>query len=133
MAVAEMRHSEYPILHLVNPRPVPWRMYLEPIAEELGVPLVPWNVWLSKLDDDLRDESLIEVEHLRRNPALHLLEMFKHANLSDDFEPPGIARLETTKAIQVAPTLLSAEFGREVGKQWVSAWRASGYLPPATN
>lgn len=132
-AVAQMRHSEHPTLHLVNPKPVPWRMYLEPICEELQVPLVPWNAWLSKLEDDLRDTSLSEVEHLQRNPALHLLEMFKHADLGEDFEPPGLVRLGTAKSTQVAPSLLDVEVSRNVGKQWVDSWRASGFLSSITN
>lgn len=128
-----MRHSSHPTLHLVNPKPIPWRAYLEPISEELGVPLVPWNVWISKLEDDLRDTSLTEVEHLQRNPALHLLEMFKHADLGDDFEPPGLVRLASTKATEVAPSLLEVEVSRDVGKEWVHAWRASGFLPAFAN
>ncbi|CAL1709825.1 unnamed protein product [Somion occarium] len=128
-ATAQMRHSPYPTLHLVNPKLNPWRTFLEPIANELGVPLVPYNTWLSKLEDSLKDPSLSEVEHLKRNPALRLLEMFKHADLSEDIEPPGLIRLATVKSTEVAPSLNHADMSRETAKGWVVAWRASGFLP----
>ncbi|CAL1709823.1 unnamed protein product [Somion occarium] len=128
-ATAQMRHSQYPVLHLVNPRPNPWRTFLEPIANELGVPLVPYHIWLSKLEDSLKDTSLSEVEHLQRNPALRLLEMFQHADLGEDFEPPGIVKLDSSKSTSVAPSLTQVEMSRQMAKEWVAAWRASGFLP----
>ena len=124
-----MRHSTSPTLHLINPKPIPWRSYLSPIAQALNVPLVPWSTWIEKLESDLHDTSISEVEHLKRNPALHLLEMFKHADLRDDFEPPGLVRLQTEVSVRVAPSLLEVEIGESVGKDWVEAWRATGFLP----
>ncbi|CAL1709820.1 unnamed protein product [Somion occarium] len=129
-ALIEMRNSEEPILHLVNPKPLPWRMFLEPIAKELGVPLVPWKLWLSRLENSLTDNSFSEMEHMQHNPALRLLDMWRHADLGEDIEPPGIVRLDTSKARKVAPSLERVPMEpEELARKWVAAWRETGFLP----
>lgn len=124
-----MRNSTEPILHLVNPNSLPWRAYLEPIANELNVPLVPYNAWLSRLEATLTDDAT-EGEKVQQNPALHLMSMWRNADLGEDMEPPGIVRLDTAKARKVAPSLDNVRLvPGELARRWVRAWRESGFLP----
>lgn len=44
-----MSSSSHDIVHLVHPRPVRLRTLLGAAAAELGVPLLPYNVWLDRL------------------------------------------------------------------------------------
>ena len=45
-----MRSSADPILHLVHPRPIPWKSLITPIAQELKATLVPYVEWLTALE-----------------------------------------------------------------------------------
>ncbi|KAH8101719.1 acetyl-CoA synthetase-like protein, partial [Cristinia sonorae] len=128
-AIIAMRNSEEPILHLVNPNPVPWRTFLEPLAQAMNVSLVPYEQWLPKLGDCLGDRSLPEVEHLKRNPALRLLDYYRALQLNDDMEPLGIVRLNTTKAVHIAPSLLEMPLSAELAVRWLKSWRMSSFLP----
>ena len=130
-----MRNSSEPVLHLCNPNPLPWRAYLEPIANELNVPLVAYSVWLARLEATLTSDNAStdhgeDVERVQQNPALHLMDMWRNADLGEDMEPPGIVRLDTTKAKEVAPSLGEVRLNpTDLAKRWVRAWRESGFLP----
>ena len=76
-AFIEMRHSVRPVLHLVHPQPTPWRTILLSLAEEIGVPLVPYKTWLAALELHAEDEQAICT-----NPALRLLPFFRAARLA---------------------------------------------------
>lgn len=127
--MTEMRNSVHPVLHLIHPKPVSWSSLVRPIAKELQVPLVPYQQWLKTLQDSVHDS--VEIEQLRENPALRLMEFFKHAPVNEDREPLGIARLSFDKAWEVAPALDMPQLGIEHVKKWMAAWRVSGFLPSA--
>ena len=134
-SLVEMRDAPYEILHLVHPRPVPWTSIIGPIAQAIGVPLVPFPEWLSALNKSAEDSSISEVEHMCRNPALRLLDFFRHADLDEDREPLGVAKLSTKNAIKVSNTLNSTmrSLGDRDAIRWVDAWRMSGFIcNPAT-
>ena len=122
-----MRNSPHSVLHLIHPKPVPWNSLIRPIAEELQVPLVPYQEWLNALQAEIHDT--LEIDQLRQNPALRLVEFYKHAPVNKDREPLGIARLSFEKALEVAPALNMSQLGVEHARRWVAAWRASGFLP----
>ncbi|KAI0795720.1 acetyl-CoA synthetase-like protein [Abortiporus biennis] len=124
----EMRHSDEPILHLVNGHPVPWHTIMETLAGQMGVPLVPYEKWLKKLKYTLSDTSLTEVEHMDRNPALKLLDLYENATFDAD-EPLGIVRLDITKAKKAVPALEDVRLDLAYIQKLVPAWRASGFLP----
>lgn len=128
-AVTEMRNSDHPVLHLIHPKPVSWSSLIQPIASELRVPLVSYEQWLRLLQDCGHDS--IEVEHLRQNPALRLLEFYRHAPVNEDREPLGVARLSFERALEVSPALNMAALGSDHVHSWIAAWRASGFLPSA--
>ncbi len=120
-AFTEMRKSAGSILHLVHPRPVPWRTIVAPIAEELGVPMVPFGTWLAALEQ-LASRKGAEV--VEQNPALLLLTLFKR-------KPVSLLDVETRNACAESNTLDNMdELGDEIARKWVAGWRTSGFLPP---
>ncbi|KAI9065204.1 acetyl-CoA synthetase-like protein [Trametes sanguinea] len=130
-AFAEMRNSSEPFLHLVHPKPVPWRTIITPIAEELGVPLVTYDEWLSALRKSTHGlaGSADEVGLMKANPALRLVDFFGGLKTLPEREPMGTVYLSTEKAIQVSPTLDNLPaLGALQAKQWLAAWRRSGFL-----
>ncbi|KAH9847100.1 acetyl-CoA synthetase-like protein [Lenzites betulinus] len=128
-AFTELRHSPEPFVHLVHPRPVPWRNIMAPIAEELGVPLVPYAEWLAALQKDVEEGGTDEVELMQANPALRLLSFYKSLKSSPEREPLGMVYLSTAKSVGVSPTLASLpKLDEERAKGWLAAWRQCGFL-----
>ncbi|KAI0702388.1 acetyl-CoA synthetase-like protein [Cerioporus squamosus] len=130
-AFTEMRHSREPFLHLVHPRPTPWHSIMSPIADELGVPLVPYEQWLSALKDGVQHGSAAEVEVMKLNPALRLLSFYEAQgrSMSKDREPMGLVYLDTTKAQEASPALAHLPvLDTERARKWVAAWRKAGFL-----
>ncbi|KAM5543840.1 hypothetical protein V8D89_002457 [Ganoderma adspersum] len=126
-AFVEMRKSSARTLHLVHPRPVAWKAIIAPISEELDVPLVPYSQWLAALEKCAAEGSRDEVDTMRTNPALRLLDFFRVQSGSN-----GGARLSSAKAQQTSEELAQMpELTRDDTKRWVAAWRASGFLPAA--
>ncbi|TBU38867.1 acetyl-CoA synthetase-like protein [Dichomitus squalens] len=127
-AFVEMRKSSSAILHLVHPRPIEWKAIVIPMAKELGVPLVPYSEWLSELEKGAGEGSANEVDAMRTNPALRLLDFFRaqrDSNRSD-------TRLSTAKAELASEELAHmCQLGSEDAMRWITAWRASGFLPAA--
>ena len=129
-AFVEMRKSSSPVLHLVHPRPIEPKAIMEPIATELGVALVPYSEWLSKLEESSEQESADEVDAMQRNPALQLLDFFRaqRGRGRSGLTP----RLSTTEAEKAFKELIRMrELGSKDAKRWIAAWRASGFLPAA--
>ena len=76
-----MRRSSHPVLHLIYPRPTPWRTLLTGVASALGVPLVPYSEWLGALPRAHVSVAggageVGELEALRANPALQLVDYY---------------------------------------------------------
>ena len=128
-ALIEMRGSAEPVLHLVNPNPQPWSTVFGVIAKELHVPLVPYPTWLAALDADSKDPSMTQAEHVKRNPALRLLDWFKNVKPAEDREPLDNVRLSAVKSSRVVPWLNEVHIEGPMIKKWLGAWRESGYLP----
>ncbi len=129
-ALVQMRHSNEQILHLVSPNPIPWRTFLVPFSEALGVPLVPFATWVEAMENDLKSAELSEVELMKRNPGLRLLPTYRSAkSTTGDEEPLGVIRMDTTKAKKAAPSLNGVRMGPDWVDKWVGYWRSSGFLP----
>lgn len=126
-AIIAMRNATEPILHLVNPNTLPFRTLLEPIARAMGVTLVPYDRWLSRLQESLNDTSVSEVEHMKRNPALRLLDYYRSRWSNDGRD----AILDTAKAVRIAPSMLDMRLPAEFVDRWLVSWRKSGFLPVA--
>ena len=132
-AFIEMRHSSSPVLHLSHSRPVDWTTLMQPIAEELGVPLVPLARWVDALTQiaDSENNSGPSRSDVRRNPALALLGLFRSwANATGSQAGPVSAlNISTEKAQSASETLRHLPvLSAEAAKAWVAAWRKSGFL-----
>lgn len=131
-ALIEMRNAPecHSVLHLVHPRPVSWTSLISPIAKALDARQVSYEEWLKSLEQVVSDRSISDVEHMRRNPALRLLDFFRHVEMDAEREPPGAARLDTSVAVQVSNALKSTmkSLGEADALKWVDNWRMIGYL-----
>ncbi|TFK94521.1 acetyl-CoA synthetase-like protein [Polyporus arcularius HHB13444] len=130
-AFAEMRHSREPFLHLVHPRPTPWHNIISPIADSLGVPLVPYEQWLTALKSSVEHGSPAEIEMMKLNPALRLKPFYEAQGrtVSRDREPMGLVYLDTTKAQEASPALAHLPLlDAERARTWVAAWKKAGFL-----
>jgi hypothetical protein len=121
--------------HIVHPRGVPFNTLIASAASSLNVPLVPYPEWLSRLTEAHNSQSFSasELERAQEaNPALALFSFFQSARVGPDWEPLGVARLDTARAVRVSNILAkdAKPLGEENVRKWMSAWRASGFLPP---
>jgi hypothetical protein len=128
-ALIEMRDASYDILHLVHPQPVLWTSLITPIAQAMRVPLVTYPEWLSALNRSMENTSFTDVERMRRNPALKLIEFFRRADLSEDKEPLDLPRLSTEHAVKVSKALNSTmpQLSGKDALRWFEAWQMSGF------
>ncbi|EIN04342.1 acetyl-CoA synthetase-like protein [Punctularia strigosozonata HHB-11173 SS5] len=125
-----------PLVHLAHPHPVTWSSIVGYIAEQLGVPLVTYADWLQALDNDLKDKSQSEVEHMQANPALRLLSFYKGASAisgapkDNAHEAMGMPLMATEKARAAARFLneLAPLAPSDIDK-WLAYWRRVGALP----
>ena len=100
---------------------------MEPIASELGVPLVSYSEWLSKLEECAGEGSADEVDGMRANPALRLLDFFRAQHDSGNSNPkPRLSTAEAEKASQELAHM--RELSEEDAKRWIAAWHVSGFL-----
>ncbi|CDO77398.1 hypothetical protein BN946_scf184857.g4 [Trametes cinnabarina] len=129
-AFTEMRYSPEPFVHLVHPKSAPWRTVIAPIAEELGVPLVSYDEWLSALQKSVSGaDSGKEIELMKANPALRLVDFFKNLKSSPEREPLGMVYLSTEKSTRVSEALANLPpLDAERAKAWLAAWKQSGFL-----
>ena len=126
-----MRCSPEPILHLVHPRPVPWNSVVSPLADALGVPLVPYKTWLSALEESMGEGSTGQVESMKANPALRILAFFRVQGeaVAPNREAMGLAWLSTENAVKVSPSLAELmPLDEDRPKMWLAAWRRSGFI-----
>lgn len=104
-------------------------------AFSLNVPLVPFTEWLSKLSEEHKAQSNSDANLEKaqaRNPALRLFSFYQSVRTGPEWEPLGVARLDTARAIRVSKMLAEGAkpLGEENVRKWLSAWRSSGFLPP---
>lgn len=128
-----MRFSQHPVMHLIHPRPTPWRTLLSRVAGALGVPLVPYNDWLGALRRASASisGSAGEVERLRENPALQLVDYWvrKTPDNIEQQEPLGVVYMQTVRSEEVSETLRTVPpLDPTVADEWVGAWRKAGFL-----
>jgi hypothetical protein len=121
--------------HIVHPRGVPFNALIASAASLLNVPLVPYPEWLSRLSEAHKSQSFSATELERApaaNPALRLFSFFRSARTGLEWEPLGVARLDTTRSVRVSNVLAKGAkpLGEENVRKWMSAWRAGGFLPP---
>ena len=128
LALTQMRDAEEPVLHLAHPRGTPWNSFVGPIAKRLQVPLVPYHEWLSAMEQSLDSTQLTQVEIMRNNPALRILDFFRGVRFGENREPLGVVRLDTRKAQRVATAIDLTQLRPGLQDEWLTAWRVSGLV-----
>lgn len=141
-ALVDFRKTDLEVcsfVHLIHPKPVPWSRLASIIADELNVPLVPFEQWLHALEtlaiskaDSLQDDRA-SVELLRDFPALRLLSTYRvmAAEMSKKGDALGFPKLDATNALKFSPTLRSEAvlaLGERDVKTWLEYWRRSRFL-----
>lgn len=121
--------------HIVHPRGVPFNSLISSAASSLNVPLVPFTEWLSKLSEEHKAQSNSDANLEKAqasNPALRLFSFYQSVRTGPEWEPLGVARLDTARAVRVSKVLAEGAkpLGEENVRKWLSAWRKSGFLPP---
>ena len=110
-------------LHLVAPRAVPWDAVFLPMAERLGLPVVPYDEWVARLEKsaaDARAKGGVE----GHDSAHNLISFFKAEGMGGAAVP-----LSTEKAVRCSKALATARpIGREDAIKYVEFWAKVGHL-----
>ncbi|RPD63441.1 hypothetical protein L227DRAFT_599105 [Lentinus tigrinus ALCF2SS1-6] len=114
-------------LHLVSPKPVPWNSVFIPIAERLGVPVVPYAEWLARLEKSAVVAS--ECPGVAQHDSAHnLISFFKHEGMGGASIP-----LNLEKALRCSKALADVQpIGREDALRYVEFWENVGYVKPSS-
>lgn len=122
-ALLELRHASLRFAHLVDPKPARLNDLISIISENLGLPIIPYGDWLTRLgglcqiNNDIMAGHLIEFYKTSVRP-----EGLKLA--SDDFEAMGWSGFETINTVQAAPSLKETpNLGRQEVERWLAYWR----------
>jgi hypothetical protein len=108
---------------------VPWGTIFDAFSALLGVPLVPYSVWLARLEESgkaTREKN----DDLRNNPALRIIELFRTDSMGIA-SARGISLLSIDEAQKVSETLRDdnlPQLGIEDVKRWLDYWRNMGLL-----
>ncbi|KIJ41469.1 hypothetical protein M422DRAFT_229549 [Sphaerobolus stellatus SS14] len=130
------------VTHIIHPQPVPWTKLANAIASELGVSIVPYNEWLSRLDDLSKSESngmvagngdASSLQLLRDVPALRLLSFFHVLPVVMDQRGNafGFLKFSVQKSLSLSKTLSDPkleQLGEADAKAWIGYWRRTGFL-----
>ncbi|KAJ6471940.1 hypothetical protein C8R45DRAFT_1013604 [Mycena sanguinolenta] len=116
------------IVHLVNPRPVPWHTLAAVVAAELdGVPRVLYAEWLSRLEQAANGQA---ASLLRASRLLQFFQSVKPDGHSSNVEAFGLPRVHMRRALGSSRSL--ADEGHQLGaddvKKWIKYWRSVGLL-----
>ena len=116
----------------MHPRPVPWEVIIGHVSDILGIPIIQYDEWLTRLEASPKTD-----EALHRNPALHLINFYlasiapKDIQRVQDREAMGLATYETTATAAEAPSLGQsrlARLGRKDIENWIGYWKNKGVL-----
>lgn len=124
-------------MHLVHPRPVAWRTLATAVAAALNVALVPYTVWLGKLEQyaaqSLSGVAAASAPVIRSLRALHLLPMYRGMGekVGRGRRALGMADMDVVRATAASATLADADL-RQLGaadvQAWLAYWRKVGLL-----
>ena len=113
-------------LHLVNPTPSPWNHVFGHIAEKLGIPLVSYHEWFSKLKAASRT-----VKNAHEHSALRLVEFYEALDKGDGPEVVGLPLCGAEVTRSVCP-VLNEEGLRTIKpdeiQRWLEYWKVLGLL-----
>lgn len=101
---------------------------MKPLSQQIAVPLVSYAEWLFALEKSAGNAQSPDVELMRDNPALRILNFFRSVAPGDDKEPLGAVYIDVTKGKAVAPALSLPELGADMPDRWLKAWKRAGFL-----
>ncbi|KAF7291295.1 Acetyl-CoA synthetase-like protein [Mycena indigotica] len=109
------------VLNVVHPRPAPWDTVFGALAEAAGVPLVPIEEWLDRVE---REGKNADAEMLARIPAIKLLGFLKAA-----VGGTGAVQFTTAHAEEISPALSKVPIlGPEEARRWLGYWKSVGFI-----
>jgi hypothetical protein len=131
-AIVDMHTCINETLHLVHPRSTTWNAVIEPLASNLGVPLVPYAEWFARLKNAA--ETAPRQHRTQNMAALKLLDFFRLGlKPAANTESMGLLpKVVADKGIHVSETLMREDLsplGSADVKKWLSYWRGVGFLP----
>lgn len=106
---------------------------MQPLAAQLGVPLVPYVEWLARLEF-----TTGEAYSGARPAALRILQLYarggrKYNVDGDSLESMGLLpRVDGSKGTRLSKTLSNPalpSLGASDVNTWVGSWRSQGFLP----
>ncbi|KAJ6458386.1 hypothetical protein C8R47DRAFT_1203181 [Mycena vitilis] len=116
--------SSTQIVHLINPRPVSWSILAKVIADNFGVPVVPYAEWLAKL------ESASQIPETPKSfRAPRLMPFFRAQNgRTAAAEAFGFPKMVSTNAVTASQSLrfTNCQLGEKDVKEWLRYWRSVG-------
>ncbi|KAF7330079.1 Acetyl-CoA synthetase-like protein [Mycena kentingensis (nom. inval.)] len=108
--------------NLVHPCPVAWDTIFGALASDAGLPLVPIDEWVQRVEASAADAT---AEDLERIPAMKLAELLKDLLDGQGSTP----QFEMGHVTQVSPTLATLEqLNEKDAGMWMKYWRAVKYL-----
>ncbi|KZO93855.1 thioester reductase [Calocera viscosa TUFC12733] len=124
--------AKFRYLNLVHPNPTSWDAIFEAMSKELGVPLIPFQDWVARVEKESAAGGPSAAERI---PAIKLQDFFHRLVSGGSPELGGGAstastgqtQFDTTKAVQVSETLRTLPRLNEddVGR-WLQYWRKHG-------
>lgn len=140
-AILDFQVSTTRTLNLGHPRPVSWSTVFKPIAEDMGISLVPYAEWLANLEQVLAEATTsgMEMQLVRSNPILRLMNtlnmrktMDGTTSLHSSFNVMAVAHMDTAHAVKGSAALgdetVLPSLGKADAVRWLSYWRRIGAL-----
>lgn len=118
----EIRNSLEQIIHIRHNHPVQWDTIFTHVSEVLGVPLVSWPEWISRLEKS---------EYTEENVALRLLDHYKGAVVEDPRLEAGLPRIGMDIGRKESSVLADPNMRRvgvEDAQSWLEYWKFSGFI-----
>ncbi|KAF9460912.1 acetyl-CoA synthetase-like protein [Collybia nuda] len=116
------------VVHLVNPKPIRWRILAEAFVNELhmNVQLVPYDSWLAKLEAEAHSSTPEELHALR---FLHFFRVIGDSKPKNR-EAFGLPSLQVGNDFRVnsleGSTGANPTLGKDDVERWVGYWRKAG-------
>lgn len=124
-----MRSADQQVVHLSHPRPVPWSKISEFLSKTFNVPLIPYQDWLTRLEESAGNSGNITGDD--SNPALRLLQYFRGLEVGNNpsKEALGLPKLSVVEGTRASASLRAAEPLTTMNvASWINSWERAGFL-----
>ncbi|KAL6298078.1 polyketide synthase [Sparassis latifolia] len=145
-ALIDMLDTAQSVLHLRHPTPMSISTVVPLFSECLGLPIVSYAEWFSRLKAGLARRETEAKGLAGLEPAMRLMNVFElsmQACSSQDSAEEGsredfglTCSVDVTEGLAASATLreaASTQIGREDVERWLNWWRDVGFLPAKAN